>query len=269
MRINVEYFTSTGNTLWLARKVTRLLEAQGHEVRLFEAIKDGLGFAEDCDLIGILYPVWGSTLPDPLQDLVCELPEGGGKRMFLIGTCAAFSGDTGMFWKRVLEQKGYGCFYLDHVVMPSNVSIPGFNMWPAPDEEERDRVLGKAEERLAEIVRAILAGEPKNDGTSLMDKIGGGSQRTFYGVVDLWKHMMTVDAERCSSCGLCYRMCPTENIRLLEDGRVQFGSACIFCLKCYNLCPENAVLIGKASRNDRRFRRYKGPCSEIKPVLYR
>jgi ferredoxin len=235
---------------------------------LFEAIQDGLGFAEECDLIGILYPVWGSTLPDPLQELVRELPAGNGKRVFLVGTCAAFTGDTGMFWKRALEERGYDCFYLDHVVMPSNVGIPGFNMWPAPDIEERDRILGRAEARLAEIVAAILAGERKTDGTGWLDKLGGGSQRAFMGVVDIWKRMMAVDTERCSSCGLCVRMCPAENIRLLADGRVQFGSACIFCLKCYNLCPENAVLIGKASRNDRRFRRYKGP-SEIKPVLYR
>jgi NAD-dependent dihydropyrimidine dehydrogenase PreA subunit len=228
-----------------------------------------LAFAEDGDLIGILYPVWGSTLPDPLQEVVHDLGAGGGKRVFLIGTCAMFTGDTGMYWKRAIEQKGYDCFYVDHVLMPSNVSIPGFNL-PPPDAEGIRQVLRKAEARLPAVLDAILAGEHKRDGTGWIDKLGGGSQRAFYGIVELWKKRMHADAERCSSCGLCRRMCPTENISLTEDGQVQFGSACILCLKCYNLCPENAVLIGRASRNERRFKRYKGPDpATIAPVLYR
>jgi NAD-dependent dihydropyrimidine dehydrogenase PreA subunit len=154
--------------------------------------------------------------------------------------------------------------------MPSNVSIPGFNWWPAPDDEERDLALGKAEQRVAEIVEAILAGEPKSDGTGWIARIGGGGQRRFYGIIDRWKGKLAVDMEHCSRCRLCYRMCPTENINIADDGEMQFGSSCIFCLKCYNLCPGNAVLIGKASRDDRRFRRYKGPApATIKPILYR
>jgi ferredoxin/flavodoxin len=270
MRINIEYFTSTGNTLWLARRAAQMLEARGHEPLLFEAVRDGLAFTRDCDLIGILYPVWGSTLPDPLQELVRDLPEGRGRRVFLVGTCAAFTGDTGMYWKRSIEASGYDCFYVDHVLMPSNIGIPGFNFVPPPDDEARDLSLNEAEARLVGIVDAILAGERKNDGTSLIDKLGGGSQRLFYGLVDLWKSRFEVETTRCTRCGLCYRMCPTDNIRIADDGRVTFGSACVFCAKCYNLCPENAVLIGKASRDDRRYRRYKGPDpATIKPVLYR
>jgi NAD-dependent dihydropyrimidine dehydrogenase PreA subunit len=270
MRINIEYFTSTGNTLWLALEAGRLLEERGHEVRLYEAIKDGLTSGEECDLIGVFYPVWGSDLPDPLRDLVHELPEGCGKRMFLLGTCAAFTGDTGMFWKRIVEAKGYDCFYVDHVLMPSNVGIPGFNFWPPPKPQKRDRMLESARERLVEIVDAILGEQSKTDGTGWLDRLGGGMQRRFYGAVDLKKRQFVVDGERCSRCGLCRRMCPTANIALAEDGSVRFGSACIFCLKCYNLCPENAVLIGPSSRNDKRFRRYKGPNPvKIKPVLYR
>jgi ferredoxin/flavodoxin len=270
MRIHIEYFTSTGNTLWLAQKAVQFLEEWGHESKLFEAVRDGPAFTQDCDLIGILYPVWGSTLPDPLQNVVLNLDEGRGKRVFLVGTCAAFTGDTGMYWKRAMETKGYDCFFVDHVLMPSNVSIPGFGFFPPPDDESRDRILVKAEAKLAEIVEAVLAGQAREDGTGWIDKLGGGSQRLFYGVVDAWKRVFDVDVERCTRCRLCYRMCPTENITIADDGQVTFGSSCVFCLKCYNLCPENAVLIGKASRNDRRYKRYKGPDpATIRPILYR
>ena len=48
-----------------------------------------------------------------------------------------------------------------------------------------------------------------------------------------------------------------------------FGLDCIVCLKCYNLCPYDAVLIGEKSRDTKRYRRYKGPSADFKPVVYR
>ena len=50
----------------------------------------------DCDILGIVYPVWGSTLPYPLRDLVYALPESNGQKVILIGNAGAFSGDTGI-----------------------------------------------------------------------------------------------------------------------------------------------------------------------------
>jgi len=273
MRIHIGYFTSTGNTLWLASKAKGIMEAQGHTVKLFEIIKEGAELArEDCDLLGFFYPVWGSEPPDPLVEYRKNMPEGNGKKIFLVGNCCAFTGDTGLRWKHIMEKKGYDVFYIDHVIMPTNLNIPWLpeNLWKkVPVGEELKNILSKAEVKLQKVCESILKGEKKVEGRGPISRVGGFIQREFYWTADGYKSRFSVNKERCIQCHLCYRVCPTENISINEDGEIVFGKKCILCVKCFNLCPVNAVLICEKSIDDQKYRRYKGPSKEIKPIEYR
>ena len=56
---------------------------------------------------------------------------------------------------------------------------------------------------------------------------------------------MSVDAARCSGCGLCARFCPTGALHFAATD-AHFGlslqtSACIACKICVVACPEEAV----------------------------
>ena len=155
MVIHIAYFTSTGNTLRLCRRAEELFGELGHETRLFDAAGECGGFGEGCDLLGFIYPVWASNLPDPLRELAARMPAGGGKRMFLLGNCGVFTGDTGMHWRRILGRKGYEVRYVDHVIMPINVNIPGFNFFAVPDRERREKMLRRADEKMERVCAGI------------------------------------------------------------------------------------------------------------------
>ena len=270
MKINIAYFTSTGNTLWLAQKAKKIFANNNHQVELFEVVKSDQKFFYNCDVIGIFYPVWSSNLPDPLRNVISNhTADGNNKKIFLIGNCAQFTGDTGLYWKKVLRNKGFEVFYIDHVEMPLNLNLPGFNFWDIPTGEKKNKILSTAEDRIEDICSNILTFKNREEGKSFYEKLGGYSQRFFYWIENVWKWMFSVDQERCTYCKLCYKICPTKNIVLKNKNKIEFGSNCILCLKCYNLCPENAVLIGKWSKNTNKYQRYKGPCKEIGPVIYR
>ena len=270
MRINILYFTSTGNTLWLATEARRIIEEKGHSVGLFDAVTSGMEFAGNCDMIGVLYPVWGSNMPDHVRDKMNALEAGNGKKMFLVGDCAVFTGDTGMYWKKILEKKGYDVFYVDHIIMPININIPGWNLWKVPDREKQDKIFARAGLRLEEICSAVLEGGAKTDGTSPFSRFFGWLQRAgLQTFTEYARKFFMCDSGKCTRCGLCYRMCPVNNITIDEDKGAVFGKNCIICMKCYNLCPTHAVLVDKGSRDDKRYRRYKGPGRGIKPVEYR
>ena len=44
----------------------------------------------------------------------------------------------------------------------------------------------------------------------------------------------------CTGCGVCTRVCPTQNIRM-EGGRPVFGRDCLSCLACVQNCPGGAL----------------------------
>ena len=257
----------------LAKKAKEYMEEKGHEVKLYEIINDGEALAKDeCDLLGFFYPVWGSNPPDPMVEYRENMPAGNGKKIFLVGNCCAMYGDTGFFWKKILDEKGYNVFYTDHLYMPTNFNLPyePENYWKrVPLEEERNKIISKAEDKLPGICDSILKMERKTDGKNPVGRLAGALQRETYWIGNGYKSHFSVCKERCINCGLCYRMCPAGNISIDENGDKIFGDKCMLCVKCYNLCPRNAVLICKTSVDDKKYRRYKGPGPEFKPTEYR
>lgn len=52
---------------------------------------------------------------------------------------------------------------------------------------------------------------------------------------------ITVDAERCVSCGKCRKVCPM-NVDMLDNSRKRTnGTECILCMECVDHCPKQAL----------------------------
>ncbi len=52
---------------------------------------------------------------------------------------------------------------------------------------------------------------------------------------------ITVDEDKCISCGKCVRSCPM-NVNLLDPSRKrENGTDCILCMSCVETCPQKAV----------------------------
>jgi ferredoxin len=50
-----------------------------------------------------------------------------------------------------------------------------------------------------------------------------------------------VDAELCTGCGRCVKVCPVEAISLCEGKAQVDGDNCIDCGVCVGECPVNAI----------------------------
>ncbi|MCG8572778.1 MAG: EFR1 family ferrodoxin [Spirochaetes bacterium] len=272
MKIDICYFSSTGNTYWLTQKAKEIWEKIGHEVAVYEVIKEGKNFARDCDMCGFIYPVWESQIPQPFRDLLMKMPKGVNKDFFLIGNCALFTGDTGLYWKKRIDQQGYNVFYANHVIMPVNCSIPYWNFIKVPHETKLEKMKSKALNKLKIMCIEIIRKKQKIVGYSSFSRFFGQLQRKVFeewDVLALFKKMIMVDSTRCNGCQKCMKMCPTGNLVKNEKNEIHYLDHCIGCLRCYNLCPETAIHLSQRTYNLKRYPRYKGPAGEYLPTFYR
>ncbi|HBM16640.1 MAG TPA: hypothetical protein DD381_09915 [Lentisphaeria bacterium] len=266
MKINIVFFTSTGNTLYLALRAKYFFEKAGHRIGLFDVVNSRYDEIISCDALGIFYPVWMSNMPDHLQ-VFCNLllKEQNKKDLFIIGNCATGADTSPNFWKNKLIKSGHRVHYTAILKMPSNCNISVL----AKDTSESQISDFKKDSvnKLQEICKDLLSDVNKylpGAGISNLYAL----QRFFFFLKNkfAYKYLRLVN-HRCSRCYLCVRLCPVNNIKLGYDNFISFGEKCILCAKCFNFCPEKAICIGKKSEDFQKYRRYV--CKEVKPLFYR
>jgi ferredoxin len=51
-----------------------------------------------------------------------------------------------------------------------------------------------------------------------------------------------IDLQRCTGCGLCEQLCPTNAVEVRENrAAIVRPEACSFCDVCESYCPEGAI----------------------------
>jgi ferredoxin len=56
------------------------------------------------------------------------------------------------------------------------------------------------------------------------------------------KTVAMVDEEECTSCGLCYEICPVGAVSMNVTAKID-ASKCTACLACVKQCPQGAIAI--------------------------
>jgi len=249
-RVTFYWFSGTGNTLLVARKMAETFREGGAEAELVRMEDADPGKIRTDEMIGLAFPVAEQGTYPFVWDFVRGLPEANGVPIFMVDTMLAYSGGVVGPMRRIVERKGYKPVGAREIRMPNN-------LFPRRIDEERNAK--KIDAGLAEAERFakdILAGASK------WGRVPGGSD-----VMSLfsqwnatwkffrWLYDLQIDRERCTKCGLCARLCPIGNIEMREYPELKGG--CEFCMRCISFCPAGAVGRGKGGRERYRAVRAK------------
>ena len=266
MKTTIYYFTGSGNSLAIARKVAAGLE----EAELVAIAKV---FDQEMQVssrrIGFVFPVYAYGLPRMVREFVQKIEMPAGAYIFGIASNCGIPGTTLRQLDRVLRKQGNrlqaGFSVLDErsslINDPDNDAIQKLMI-----SSNRSEFPEKSSRRIDEMVGTIAAEQSAPiESSNLLTNILGGVLNPL--AAGSFKRMAAEfwTSENCSGCSSCVRVCPRGNIRL-ENGRPVWGEDCEMCHACIQWCPAAAIEFKDLTQSKPR---YKCPGITLQEMLLR
>jgi ferredoxin len=261
MKAEVFLFSGTGNSFAVARDIARALDAQLIPIG---SLLDEDTVTTEAPAIIVVFPrYYGSNdveIPLAVKKFLLKLRTVERSRIFAVCT---YGGGVGTVFTKVdeiLKAKGSRLSAGYGVHMPQNAFRKPFENIP--------RLLQEWNQRKARICSDITIGKEGHfDRDGVLFRLLARVLKTFVDFRKLEKRsiakcahlsedlpieklMPFVDSSyevdnSCNGCGVCVKVCPVNNVRLVE-GRPSWQHRCENCLACCNWCPRSAIHGGVA-----------------------
>ncbi len=249
MKTTIYFFSGTGNSLAVARKIcSELGDCELVPVASFVNVPGKITLA--AERIGIVCPVYFSGLPLMVAEWAGRLDLPNTKYLFAVVTLGETGGGATLRQLDAILKKN-GRKGLDagfSVKMPGNYIF----MYASPEGRKREDILEAADLHVDEILPVIGRCERKRiPGAVLGSLLRAVIYPWFSSHAHARSRQFSV-TPACTSCGTCVRVCPAENIELL-DGRPVWKDRCEVCCACIHLCPVQAIQAGKKTESRPRY----------------
>ena len=246
MRATIYYFSSTGNSLTIARQIAKEIgdcDIRSMAATLPEGSVGGIG-----NPIGFVFPVYYNALPRLVARFVRALNILPDTYCFAFATYGATAADTIGMLDDILKEKGIGLSYGAGARMPGNYIVEYQAFRPATVERLIKNALASADEASKEIAQGVK--KPIRRKLKILSR--ATSRWMLHKNISGWDKRFQV-TDKCTSCGLCSEICPVSNIILVE-GHPVWQHHCERCVGCIQWCPAEAIQYGHKTIGRRRYR---------------
>jgi len=247
MANRIYYFSGTGNSLKVAKDIANRLK-ETEIVPVSKAVKQDI--STDFDKVGVVFPVYMWGLPLIVADFFKKLKKSNAY-FFAVATYGGMPGAAVVQAAEILKASGIKLSSGFAVRMPGNYAP----MYGAFSKAKQNKIFEKAEKKLNFIADSVK--EKKENkiekSPSLFNWI---FSKHFYSFAS--PHIPELDKrfladEKCTSCGICAKVCPVSNI-VLVDGKPVWQHHCQQCFACLQWCPVEAIQYGKNTKGRKRYR---------------
>jgi Pyruvate/2-oxoacid:ferredoxin oxidoreductase delta subunit/NAD(P)H-dependent FMN reductase len=244
MKIELRYFTGTGNSLKVFRTCHKVFIENKHSVNL-SAIKTGEQI-NSSDIIGFCFPVYAFGIPRICRKYLNKLQRFENKQKAFVLVTAGDADESGFSINettKILEKKNCSIVYTGVVQMPINWTTSPQPPFP-PNKDEAKLIIEKGLNLTKSMTMEIIAGTSKFhmfNYPKRYNKLKFYSDYLLFkylGISNLWRNFKVY--ESCTGCGICVKACPTASIKIV-DKKPLWSSTCEQCMRCVNYCPNEAI----------------------------
>jgi ferredoxin len=258
MTTNLYWFSSTGNSLKAAKDLAGEL-GDAKLLSIAKAMSTGQ-IDQNCDKLGIVFPVYMWGLPSIVVEFINKLKPAGNKYIFTLVTYGGTAMAVHTQAEKLLKANGLELAGGFGVQMPGNYTP----MYGARPDEKQRGMFEKERAKIKDIAAIIKSGEKgKIDrGAFLFSWLLSGLvyNMSMPKVHGFDKKFVLEDS--CTGCGLCEKVCPVSNIKLV-DNKPQWLHKCEHCMGCLQWCPVEAIQYGKSKGR----KRYRNPDIKVEELF--
>ena len=243
-KVLIAYFSQGGTTAKIAKQIAQGIKDNNYDVNLYN-IQDGKPpDITQYDILGIGFPVYIFRPPFNVMDYIKTLPDLNGMPFFLFYLFGVIPGTAGNVVRMALSKKGgkeVGCSHYRGEDLFIGYLKRGYLFSPGhPTEEELNKAYTFGGDVILHATVKRYAKPPYEPQPFLI----GNIERlvTIRPIVNqVYSHFFIVKKEKCNSCEICIKKCPTRNITMNEKGFPKWGRNCISCWYCEMSCPSGAI----------------------------
>jgi ferredoxin len=239
MTTTIFCFSGTGNSFYAANAISELLGEC--TVRMIPSLFDAKSI-EMTERVGFLFPTYKGFPPNQMKDFIQEVFSKQDlspiKYIFMVTTRYKFQAYSMVAMEVMLREAGCAYSYANHIMMPDGY-VP---LLSVPSEEQEKALYAQADERIHLIAEDIKAETIKLTGKRPFSRLALNYLMGYVHSTSKQFARKFAVTDACTSCGICYRMCPSANITMVE-GKPVFGDNCEGCLGCYHRCPVDAITL--------------------------
>jgi NAD-dependent dihydropyrimidine dehydrogenase PreA subunit/flavodoxin len=242
------YFSATGNSEYVAKYIAHLNDDE--TVDMSKYLKSNTNIELDSNKpYVVVAPIYISTIPTIIIDLLEKAKLDGNKNIYFIMTCAGSGvSGAGAFIKPLVEKMNLIYRGVEHLSMPQNY-LMFFNV---KSKEENDLKMNEAIDKIPSLANKILNNEDFDTSkVGLMHKL---SVKPVIWMFDKFfiKPKKFYVTDECIGCSICEKVCPLNNIKM-ENNRPKWSNTCCHCTACINKCPKKAIEYGKKTQGKNRY----------------
>ncbi len=278
MTTEIFYFSGTGNSLVVARDISGRLNGK---LNSMAALLNTETISSAADVIGIIFPVHNVVnggVPFIVRNFLSKLEMAAPAYVFAVCTCGAGSGDALVNIEKLIQAKGSKLAAGFTIKMPFNCppftsreeQAKRFAQWALKLEEIYETVITQKEIKVKSInplIQALVYPLGQFMHYTILKnyrRLAEDPNAEFDVAVHLVDRSYFID-ENCDGCGICAKVCPVENIEMVNNQPV-WQNHCESCLSCLVWCPHKAIYGGILSGKSER---YHHPEVKLSEMIYR